>query len=893
MTFHFSRAIKFFAAALLLLVGSDQAFAQADYKKFFDQDQLPPVRELFESGRYDIVEQACRFALERGQPSPEWRTLWMWSLFRQGKYDEALEKAAEIPVSYKDSMPELMEVHDLYTQLGKTEDASKILELVNAAALKQKPKDRKPIDFVTLGKAALALDADPSVVLEQYFEPAKKDRSKEKRKPNEAHPGLVEAHVAIGKLSLEKSDFKRAAEEFRAAVKFQPNNPDLRFGLAKAFFAGDRKQAVTILQKALEINPMHAESNLLMAEYLIDAEQYDAAEELLSRVLTTNPREPLAWAYDSALENLARNDLKTAEEARKRGLEVWDKNPEIDHTIGRVLSRNYRFAESAESQKKALVLDPDFLPAKLQLANDSMRLGDEAAAFALAEEVSEADPYNVLAYNLTVLKEQIAAMETIETENFTIRMPANEVKIYGDRVVELLEESYAVLCKKYGLELQGRVLVEFFPQQQDFAIRTFGNLGGAGILGACFGTVVTMNSPGGLAHGKNNWEATLWHEFAHVVTLSVTKNKMPRWLSEGISVYEEMERNETWGQRMTPTYRKMILEDGDLTPIGALSGAFLNPKSGTHIMFAYYESYLVVNYLIENYGIENFKKILNDLGDGVLINDAIAKHTTDMPKLEQKFADHAFDLAKNLAPGVDWITPAPDEVNPRSKISIAAYVKKNPKNFWARKVHTQRLLADKQWDEVVKSADEFIKLYPDYVDGDSGYMLKARAYRALEQPEKEAAVLRELAAKSSEAHVVYARLMDLDLENENWDKLAVNADRASALNPFSKQIHYCKGCALEANGNADGAVTSFEKLLLLRPTNPSEVRFRLAKLLQPKDEAKSRRYLLDSLAESPRFREAHNLLQDFEPSVVEPNAPEGGIPGTPFHVKEAAPAPAK
>jgi hypothetical protein len=68
--------------------------------------------------------------------------------------------------------------------------------------------------------------------------------------------------------------------------------------------------------------------------------------------------------------------------------------------------------------------------------------------------------------------------------------------------------------------LKRPVLVEFFGAQQDFAIRTFGALGGQGMLGVCFGTVVTMNSPGSLAHGRNNWESTLWHEFCHVITLS-------------------------------------------------------------------------------------------------------------------------------------------------------------------------------------------------------------------------------------------------------------------------------------------------------------------------------------------------------------------------------------
>ncbi len=889
------RSLTFLATVMLWFSSSENAGAQADYKKFFDEDNLPPVRELFDSGRYDIVEQATSYALNRGQPSVDWRTLRMWSLFRQGKYEEALEGAAAIPVSYKDSIPALMEVYDLFSQLGKTKEAAEVLDLVNAAALKQNPKDRKPLDLVALGKAGVALGADPATVMEQYFDPAKVDRSKEKRKPNEAHPGLVEAHIATGQLALEKSDYKRAAEEYRAAIKYQPNNPDLRFGLAKAFFPDDRKKAIEHLTKGLEINPMHVDSILLMAEYLIDSEQYDGAQELIDRARLTNPAEPLAWAYQSALENLAKHDLKAAEESRSKALSVWDKNPVIDHTIGRVLSRNYRFAEGAEAQKKALAMDESFLDAKLQLAHDSMRLGDEETAFKLAREISEEDPYDVLAYNLTILEKQIDAMETIETEHFTIRMPANEVEIYGDRVVELLEESHAVVSKKYGLELKDRVLVEFFPQQQDFAIRTFGNLGGAGILGACFGSVVTMNSPGGLAHGKNNWEATLWHEFTHVVTLTVTKNKMPRWLSEGISVYEEMQRDKTWGQRMTLTYRKMILEDGDLTPISQLSSAFLNPKSGAHIMFAYYESYLVVEYLIDNYGLESFKKILTDLGDGVLINDAIAKNTTEMVNLEIDFDEHVRDLAKNLAPGVDFTEPGPEEVDPRNPFEVAKFLNHNIKNFWARDTHTRHLLGRKQWEEAIKSADEMIKLFPDYLEHYNGYQMKAMAYRALGKPEEEAAALRDWAAKSSEAHTAYARLMDIDLEEENWDKLVINANRANALNPFSKQLHYCKGCALEAKGKPKEAVTSFEKLLKLRPTNPSEVRYRLAKLIKPDDETRAKRYLLDSLAESPRFRDAHQLLLTFkepEEAAVPEATPAGKPKGDPFGGGAAAlPAP--
>ena len=85
-------------------------------------------------------------------------------------------------------------------------------------------------------------------------------------------------------------------------------------------------------------------------------------------------------------------------------------------------------------------------------------------------------------------------------------------------------------------------------------MRTFGLPGADGLLGVCFGSVITANSPASQGEDPSNWEAVLWHEFCHVVTLSKTHNKMPRWLSEGISVYEEEQENPTWGDALNPRY---------------------------------------------------------------------------------------------------------------------------------------------------------------------------------------------------------------------------------------------------------------------------------------------------------------------------------------------------
>ena len=64
-----------------------------------------------------------------------------------------------------------------------------------------------------------------------------------------------------------------------------------------------------------------------------------------------------------------------------------------------------------------------------------------------------------------------------------VRMEAREAELYGERVVELLQRARKTLCEKYDVELEQPIVIEIFPQQKDFAVRTFGMPGVARVLG--------------------------------------------------------------------------------------------------------------------------------------------------------------------------------------------------------------------------------------------------------------------------------------------------------------------------------------------------------------------------------------------------------------------------
>jgi len=440
-------------------------------------------------------------------------------------------------------------------------------------------------------------------------------------------------------------------------------------------------------------------------------------------------------------------------------------------------------------------------------------------------------------------------------------------------VLALLRRARETLGKKYAVKLPEPVIVEIFPQKKEFAVRTFGLPGAEGFLGVCFGRVITANSPASQGENPSNWESVLWHEFCHVVTLNKTHNKMPRWLSEGISVYEEEREDRTWATALNPRYRAMILGK-ELTPLSQLSGAFLAPASPLHLQFAYFESALAVEFLVERFGMDVVKSVLEDLGTGIPINEALPRRTkTSLDQLDRDFAQFARERAESVAAGVTW--EEPELAGDADSQAVSAWLADHPKSFWGLQRLAAKLVAEEKWDRAKEVLETLKQLYPEYVGPENAYVLLANVYRRTSDTGAEHAVLEELAARNGDALPAYMRLMELDEASGDWAGLARNARRLLAVNPLIPAPHRQLARAAEHLGARDEAVAAYRALALLDETDPAEVHYRLAKLLREggnPDEA--RREVLKSLEEAPRFLDAHRLLLE----LIEPDRPAAGSP---------------
>lgn len=863
------------AGTLLVAASVTGAGAAAEGAK------IAEARKKLRTGQYEGAVEMASTAVREADAGEGWHVVQLEALMALGRYAEAMSALSNAVAHEPRSIRILWLGREACLNSGQAVRAREMVEGLAQLVARRRWAYDEPADLVVLGRAALALGAEPRAVLERAYEVAKK-----------GDPGLRDVYLAIGDLALEKHDYALAAKTYSEGIEKLADDPDLHCGLGRAYRGSERAAAVGCLRQALEINPRHVPSLLELADRAIDAEDYAGAIQWLEKVEKVHPAHPDAWAYRSVVAHLQH---KPAEEraARERALRLWPENPRVDHRIGRKLSQNYRFAEGAARQRAALRFAPDYLPAQAQLAVDLLRLGQEEEGWRLAHEVHARDGYDVAAYNLVTLHDTMARFVTLTNEDFVLRMSAREAAIYGSRALELLGEARRRLAARYDAEPARPTVVEIFPEAKDFGVRTFGMPDNPGYLGVCFGRVVTANSPAAHPGRPVNWEAVLWHEFGHVVTLGITQNRMPRWLSEGISVYEERCANPAWGERMNPQYRATILEGG-LVPVGELSGAFVDPESDLDLQFAYFESSLAVEFLVERFGMDRLKGILRSLREGCFINDALARHCAPLDRIEKEFAAHARARAERLAPGLDWSKPDAELLQPGAEARLAAWHRAHPDSYWGMRQRAEEHVEKREWLEAKELLERLLTFYPEQTGPESAYAVLARVHRASGNAAEERRILDQLAQRDSEATDAFLRLMELEAGAGDWAAVARSARRHLAVDPLLPEPYRYLAQAAEQTGDLPTAIRSQRVLLELDPPNPAEVHFRLARLLHRSGDPEARRHVIEALEDAPRHRAALALLRQMGASRADAgrtaNAsssgaskgaePDGSVPGS-------------
>ena len=799
--------------------------------------------ERLRAGEYESALLLARAGKDADPMLEDMHRIEVECLLALGRYAEAHAALLDALNSTRGSVHLRLLGIETARMAGHLDDFAARLSELRTIVVNQSRFVRDPETLVAVGETALLLGVEPRMILENFY-----------RRGRETDPPVREAFLATGRLALAKNDDGLASRTFLQGIAAFSNDAEMWAGLAAAFLDGDRSKLVEYATHALEINSRHAGARLLLAEHLIDAERYDDARSELTKVIETNPRHPEGLAFLTVLAELE-NKPGEARRLRDEALSTWRENPKVDHLIGRKLSQKYRFAEGAEYQRAALQLDPDHTPARIQLAQDLLRLAREDEAWPLAAAAHDADGYDIAAYNLATLRDRLADFTIVRSPHFRLRMSASEAAIYGHRALDLLERARASLTSRYGLALDQTVTVEIYPNPKDFAVRTFGMPDNPGFLGVCFGPVVTINSP---ATKQANWEAVLWHEFTHVITLTMTRNRMPRWLSEGISVFEEIREDPSWGQRMTLDYRNRI-HAGRLQPISAMSAAFLEANGGEDLQFAYFQSYLAVRHLVETYGFEKLRALLHALAEGTAANDAIAATIAPIEALDAAYLAHAAEAAREFGGDLDLSAPG--------DLLAGAIARLSPRSLFGRLSSATSAIAAGDWATARTHLEAITQDGPYLAGQENAHALLARVCRELGDKDGERAALATIAANESAPLESITRLLEMAVGDHDPDAAAHWAGRLLAINPLAPTPWRVLLNASEERADPRGAAAAGTTLLQLDPPDRPSIHYRVAKAQSGFDVAAARVSVLLALEEAPRFRAAHELLSSLPPSI--------------------------
>lgn len=694
----------------------------------------------------------------------------------------------------------------------------------------------------------------------------------------------AEASWALG-------DTRAANDLFRRAVEQQPRNPHLRARWGRLFLSTHQpSQATPLFEEALQLDPdyLHAQTGLvaallsepgsearnLLVQIAVDHPDNIEALLMLARLaLETNDTERASQLLDQALasaenQNItpldiyalkASADLLVTDEYNittentwvKKALEYSPAYGDIFFVPAHYHLINYRYREAVELFRQAVEVQPTHWSAHSSLGINLLRLNDIEGAKKHLEIAYSGDPYDTATVNTLKLLDTLDEFEDLQTTAeivsptdtdstalkkvpVTMRLHRDEADYLAPYVEELTQKAVRTFTERYEFELKEPLIVELFPNHDDFAVRTV-STPGVGLLGVTFGYLLAMDSPSARAAGDFHWGSTLWHELAHVFTIEKADHRMPRWFTEGLSVYEEWRTGPLRGRHI-PTEVLQAIREEKLLPVADLDNGFVRPTYPNQVTVSYMQAGLICDMISTYWGHDKLVRMLElfklRMSNRNVIERVLGVSAEEVDEKLQQF------IAETLGPVIDNY------------------------DTWSEVVTgVHRAHQAKQWDTVFALSEQANEIYPEYVGKGSVYVPLHDAHVARGNNEEAVATLHTWfkygGYEPDMLHQLAHRLRDLGRSEEAIEVL----EALNWVHPNSIDLHEKLGADYFLAENYPAALREFTALLGLDPHDKSVVYLDIARTHQKLGDKKlARRNVLQALEYAPFFRDAQDLL---------------------------------
>ena len=586
------------------------------------------ARVNLETGRYEealvLLERARKI-----QPEPWTQLLEARIRSRLGQYEKSISLVS--PLLKAKDLDRGLELESLYRlsrwkdAIGQKKQARQDLERILQIG-QQRRLDRAK-DLLWYAKALIAVGGGENLQQASalLIEATKKN------------PRLAAAYVARGDLLFlvyrEARGYPSGESEYKRALRFCGEVEEALVGLfrtRKNNFLLDYGKTLRFLGRALALNPRSVSALVAKGSQRINDRAFESARRLLQKALSTNPRDKRALAEMAAVSFLTYRK-KDYTRFRKKVVTLDQNAFLVDYTLGSHMISLYRFPDSLPLFAHARKERPDDYDTLIASGRGLIYAGkaNEGAQFLEASKKVHPGFVHPWRDNQLLLQKRIdEEYQLYPKGNFLMVMKPEERGVLLPYLSLTYEKAWRELGLKYGIYPDCKVRVEDFERFGDFSVRTIGYQG-FGALGACFGCFITSVSPTAPElRTQFSWRVTARHEFSHVLHLKLSKGRVPRWLTEGLAVFEELAMDPSNDRRMERelhTYWK----NGEVFPVSELNTAFRGPT----ILFGYYQGGLIVRHIARDFGFPKLVEIVKAFGKD-MGTEAIFRKVLGIPSKE-------------------------------------------------------------------------------------------------------------------------------------------------------------------------------------------------------------------------------------------------------------------
>ena len=699
--------------------------------------------------------------------------------------------------------------------------------------------------------ADMAVGAQAAARLEEYH-----DANEALTTALRLEPGNVQHLLWHGDLYRVTYDVAQAQTLYEEALTVNPHRAALYVALAQT--AGSYARKEELAREALKRMPRSVPARSLLALlHILDGELL-AAEAQLTEALAINPNAITSLARLATVHHLRGDSAAyAAVEARTRQINSTPSDYYL--AISEGLTLRFRYPAAAAMARKAVEADPVSAAANAALGTALLRLGDARQARRYLDRAYERDAFNLFVANTLSLLDETEAFTELESAHIRLRIHRSEADVLGPAMLREAEDAYQAMVQRYPYRPAGKILIEAYNDADDFAVRVAG-VPHVGLLGVSFGDVLAINTPEAQGDRPYNWARTLWHEIAHTMAIGTSAFHVPRWLTEGLSVYEEQRAYPEWTREYELRFF-MALDRDRLHPLEEIDRGFTRPAFPGQVMMSYYHAYKVVDFMVAQHGFEAIAGLLGSLRAGRSMEQAV-QEVLGMSVAQLDDAFHRSLRARRAALGSvlqGWPDMLTEEA---SGSSLEEWLRQQGKNSLLGALQEGAdALAQSDDEEAEARFKEALEIYPYYTSAGNAYQGLAAIYRQRGDEQALVAILEAFlavtpfgAAEARELSAVYAKRGDLSraraLLIRSRTSAPYNEDALSQIAQLSaRQGDY----ALE--------VEARRALLALGPADQAAAYFHLAQSLYNNAEiAQAKRAVLQSLEIAPGFREAQALL---------------------------------